>query len=68
MLDSEILMLKVINKDKKFLILNSKKNLSKKILSNFSDLIKKRSRGEPIAYLTNKKFFWKDEFVIKKKF
>ena len=67
MLDSEILMLKVINKDKKFLILNSKKNLSKKILSNFSDLIKKRSRGEPIAYLTNKKFFWKDEFIIKKK-
>ena len=67
MLDSEILMSKVLNKDKKFLILNSKKKLTKKILFNFSDLIKKRSRGEPIAYLTNKKFFWKNEFIIKKK-
>ena len=67
MLDSEILMSKALNKDKKFLILNSKKKLTKKILFNFSDLIKKRSRGEPIAYLTNKKFFWKNEFIIKKK-
>ena len=68
MLDSEILMSKVLNKDRKFLILNSQKDLTKKNLSNFSYLIKKRSKGEPIAYLTKKKFFWKYEFVVKKKF
>lgn len=67
MLDSEILMSKVLNKDRKFLILNSQKDLTKKNLSNFSYLIKKRSKGEPIAYLTKKKFFWKYEFVVKKK-
>ena len=27
-------------------------------------LIKKRSLGKPIAYLTNKKFFWDSEFVV----
>ena len=67
MLDSEILMSKVLNKDRKFLILNSQKDLTKKNLSNFSQLIKKRSKGEPIAYLTKKKFFWKYEFIVKKK-
>ena len=67
MLDSEILLSKVFNKDRKFLILNSKKYLTIKKISNFSDLIKKRSKGEPIAYLTEKKFFWKYEFTIKKK-
>ncbi len=66
MLDSEILMSKVLNKDRKFLILNSKKDLTKKNLSNFANLIEKRSRGEPIAYLIKKKFFWKYEFIIKK--
>ena len=66
-LDSEILLSQVLNKDRKFLILNSKKDLTKKNLSNFTNLIKKRSKGEPIAYLTKKKFFWKYEFIVKKK-
>jgi len=67
MIDSEILMSKVLNKDRKFLILNSKKDLTKKNLYNFTNLIEKRSRGEPIAYLIKKKFFWKYEFIVKKK-
>ena len=56
-LDSEILMTKVIGKDRKFILLNSKINLDTKDLNTFQKLIKKRSIGKPIAYLTNKKFF-----------
>ncbi len=63
-LDSEILMTQVLNKDQKFLIINSKKNLTSKILYNFNQLIKKRSKGEPIAYLTKKKSFWKYDFIM----
>ncbi len=63
-LDSEILMAKVINKDRKYILLNSKKNLDKNYLNSFQKLIKKRSIGKPIAYLINKKFFWNSEFIV----
>jgi release factor glutamine methyltransferase len=65
-LDSEILLSKSINKDKKYIILNSKKILSSKQLDSFNSYIDRRKNGEPIAYLINKKEFWKDEFYINK--
>ena len=63
-LDSEILLSKSINKDKKHIILNSKEILSSKQLDSFKDFIERRKKGEPIAYLINKKEFWKDEFYV----
>ena len=65
-LDSEILMSKAINKDRVFIILNSNQNLEKKSLNYFFDLIKKRSIGTPVSYLTGKKNFWNNEFQISK--
>ena len=63
-LDSEILMSKVIGKDRKYIILNLNKTLKKKEILKFKSLIEQRSKGKPIAYLTNKKFFWKYEFFV----
>jgi len=63
-LDSEILLSKTINKDKKYIILNSKEILNSKQLVSFISLVDRRKNGEPIAYLTNKKEFWKDEFYV----
>ena len=65
-LDSEILMAKAINKNRDYIILNPKKILCKNDLNNFKKLIKARSFREPIAYLTNKKFFWESEFFVTK--
>ena len=65
-LDSEILLSKSINKDKKYIILNSKEVLNTKQLDSFNKLVNRRKNGEPIAYLTNKKEFWKDEFYVNK--
>ena len=65
-LDSEILMAKTINKDRKYILLNSNNILNKNDLNNFYELIEKRSLGNPVAYLTNKKFFWNSEFFITK--
>ena len=64
LLDSEILMTKAIQKDRKYILLNSKQVLDTKDLNYFQKLIKKRSIGKPIAYLTNKKFFWDSEFIV----
>ena len=63
-LDSEILMAKVLKKDRIFILLNSDNPLKQNDLNNYLKLIKKRSLGNPISYLTNKKFFWNSEFFI----
>tara|TARA_B100001121_G_scaffold297736_1_gene304537 strand:- start:890 stop:1732 length:843 start_codon:yes stop_codon:yes gene_type:complete len=63
-LDSEILMTRAVNKDKKYILLNLEKNLNKMELAKFNKLILKRCQGNPIAYLTNKKFFWNSEFFV----
>ena len=65
-LDSEILLSESINKNKKHIILNSKEILNSKQLGNFNSFIERRKKGEPIAYLINKKEFWKDEFYVNK--
>ena len=65
-LDSEILLSETINEDKKHIILNPKKILNNKYLKHFNNLVERRKNGEPIAYLINKKEFWKNEFYVDK--
>ena len=65
-LDSEILMTKAIKKDKKYILINFNKKIDQKNLIFFQKLILERSNGKPIAYLTNKKFFWESEFIVTK--
>ena len=63
-LDSEILLSKIIKKNRKYLILNSNEELKKENIKSFNYLVKRRKKGEPIAYLINKKEFWKQNFYI----
>jgi len=63
-LDSEILLSEIINRDKKHIILNSKEILNSQQINSFNNFIERRKKGEPIAYLINKKEFWKDEFYV----
>ena len=65
-LDAEILLAKVVKKNREYLLLNPKKSLNEKDLIYFDELIKDRSAGKPIAHLTNKKFFWNSEFLVTK--
>ena len=63
-LDSEVLMAKVLNKDRKFILLNSLKKISDKDLNFYKKLISARSLRKPVAQLTNNKFFWDSEFYV----
>ena len=65
-LDTEILLSNSIKRDKKYIILNPEQILSLKQINKFKDLITRRKKGEPVAYLINKKEFWKDEFYVDK--
>ena len=64
MLDSEILLQKAIKKDRKFLILNPKKNVKTNKVKIFKTLVRRRQMGEPISYIINKKEFWNNNFYI----
>jgi release factor glutamine methyltransferase len=65
-LDGEILLSISIKRDKKHIILNPKELLSSEQSEKFKNLIERRKKGEPVAYLINKKEFWKNEFFVNK--
>ncbi len=65
-LDSELLLSKVISKDRGYIILNLKETISKKYLYEFYHLIQRRKKGEPVAYLINYKDFWKQKYFVNK--
>jgi release factor glutamine methyltransferase len=67
LLDSEILLSEAINKSREFIILNSNYYVSAKEYDFFEEMINQRAKGKPVAYLTKKKFFWKNEFFIDEK-
>ena len=65
-LDSELLLSKTIKKSREYIMLHPKRNLGTKHINIFNNLVKKRKKGEPVAYLTNKKEFWKEVFYVDK--
>jgi len=67
LLDSELLLSKVIKKDRKFILLNLDKELNRNDQNTFKDLILKRSKGKPLAYLMGIKSFWKYDFKVNEK-
>ena len=67
LLDSEILMSKVLSQHRSKVILNSDRQLKNKDYKVFRELIISRLKNKPIAYLIGKKSFWKYEFEINDK-
>ena len=67
LLDSELLMSKVLKEDRTSIILNSARKLSVRDYKYFRKLISNRLQNKPVAYLTGKKSFWKYEFEVNDK-
>tara|TARA_B100000282_G_C31704349_1_gene477888 strand:+ start:337 stop:1182 length:846 start_codon:yes stop_codon:yes gene_type:complete len=67
LLDSEILMSKVLKEDRSSMLLNSERLLNINDYNNFRKLISNRLKYKPIAYLIGKKSFWKYEFDVNDK-
>ena len=65
-LDSEILLSTTLKLDRSQLLLNLDKIIQNKEKEIFLNLIKRRSRNEPVAYITGYKEFWKSNFKVNK--
>ena len=63
-LDSEILIGKILNKKREFIILNQNLEIQKNDYSKYLSLIQKRSTHTPLAYLIKSKDFWKNKFYV----
>ena len=64
MLDSEILLSKVLNKKREEILINLDKKICTNLVSRYSSLIKRRSNNEPVAYICNEKEFWSKNFYV----
>ena len=63
-LDAEILLSSVLKKSIKEIIFDDKININQRQLELYRDLVKRRKYGEPVAYILNKKEFWKYNFYV----
>ena len=67
LLDCEILMSKVLNKSRKFIIMNPNEKINDYEYYNFRSFISSRIKRKPIAYIIGEKSFWKYNFKINEK-
>ncbi len=65
-LDSEILLSSALKFDRSHLLLNLDKQINKIEKKNYFNLINRRSKNEPIAYIIGFKEFWKSKFKVDK--
>ena len=63
-LDSEILIGKILDKKREFIILNQNLEIQKNDYLKYISLIQKKCTHTPLAYLIKSKDFWKNEFYV----
>ncbi len=63
-LDVELLLSFVLEKPKEYLYANPDKELTKNRVERFDKLLTRRKKGEPIAYIIDKKYFYGLEFYV----
>ena len=65
-LDAEIILSDIMGVSKEFLILNSELIIKKNTLKKYNFAIQRRVKREPVAYITGKKEFWSENFLVNK--
>ena len=65
-IDCEILMSQSLSISREEVLLNLEKNVKKEEKERYFNLINRRKKNEPIAYIINNKNFWKNNFITNK--
>ena len=63
-LDSELLLSKVLNKNREEILINLDQEICQKYLLIYKKLILRRSQNEPVAYILKEKEFWSKNFFV----
>ena len=65
-LDAQIILSNILKVTKEYLISNNYIDVSDKIIKKYNHALKRRANREPIAYITGKKEFWSNDFMVNK--
>ncbi len=65
-IDSEILLSKILDKSREEVLINLDQNICEKNILLFNKLLFRRSKYEPIAYILKEKEFWSMKFDVNK--
>ena len=63
-LDAEIILSDIMGVTREFLVANNHINVSKNTIKKYNYAIKRRINKEPVAYITGKKEFWSQNFLV----
>jgi len=63
-LDSEILLSKILNKTREDILINLDQKINTKNISAYKEYLQRRSNNEPIAYILGEKEFWSKIFYV----
>ena len=65
-LDAEVILSNLMKVNREFLIINNHINVPKNIINKYDFAIKRRIKGEPVAYIIGEKEFWSETFKVNK--
>ena len=63
-LDSELLLSHILKSSREQILINLNAKITKNDFKEFKKLLLRREKKEPIAYITKKKEFWKNNFYV----
>ena len=63
-LDAQIILSDIMEIRRESLITNNEIVISEKIMEKYDMAIKRRMKREPVAYITGKKEFWSEDFIV----
>tara|TARA_Y100000590_G_scaffold410274_1_gene503171 strand:- start:410 stop:1258 length:849 start_codon:yes stop_codon:yes gene_type:complete len=63
-LDAEVILADIMKVNREFFIINNNLNTPESIISKYDAAIKRRVKREPVAYITGKKEFWSENFLV----
>ena len=63
-LDAEVILADIMGVEKEFFILNTYIRVPKSVIKKYEFAIARRAKREPVAYITGKKEFWSENFLV----
>ena len=63
-LDAQLILSDIMKVKREYFIINNKTPVSEKIKKQYDIAISRRAKREPIAYITGKKEFWSEDFLV----
>lgn len=67
LLDGEVILAHVLDKNRAFLFTHPKQSIGRQRFAKYKKMIQRRAKREPVAYITQKKYFYNLVFEVNKK-